>query len=105
MQLRRTRAKQSELRFSFNLRVRTAALGLLLARWGLSWAASYPAPLIYQPAQTLYLRLDQTGQFNAAALHTAVCEVDPRVPLAGVATLAEIRLRSYSDIILLTRAV
>jgi predicted permease len=65
----------------------------------------YPAPLIYQPARMLYLRLDRTGAFNAADLHAAVREVDPRVPVADVATLAEIRLRTYSDVILLTRAV
>jgi putative ABC transport system permease protein len=65
----------------------------------------YPAPLVYQPAQTLYLRLDQTRQFNAAALHAAVRAVDPRVPLGDVATLAEIRRRGNSDIIVVTRAV
>jgi predicted permease len=65
----------------------------------------YSAPLLYQPARTLYLRLDRTGAFNAAALHAAVREVDPRVPVADVATFADIRLRTYSDVILLTRAV
>jgi putative ABC transport system permease protein len=64
----------------------------------------YPAPLIYQPAQTLYLRLDETEAFSAAALHAAVRDVDPRVPLADVATRAEIRLRKDSDLKFLMRA-
>ena len=65
----------------------------------------YAAPLTYQPARTLYLRLDRTAAFTAAALHAAVREIDPRVPVSDVATLAHIRLRSYSDVILVTRAV
>jgi putative ABC transport system permease protein len=65
----------------------------------------YPAPLVYQPARTLYLRLDPTGTFNAAALHAAARAVDARVPVADVATLAKIRMRKDGELKFLTRAV
>ena len=65
----------------------------------------YPAPLVYQPARTLYLRLDGTRTFTAAALHAAIREIDARVPAVDIATLAEIRMRRDMELRLLTRAV
>jgi predicted permease len=64
----------------------------------------YPAPLVYQPARTLYLRLAGSGAFDAAALHQAVREVDARVPVIDLATLAEIRDRSNEEVRVLTNA-
>ena len=65
----------------------------------------YPAPLVYQPARALYIRLDGTRTFTAAALHAAIREVDARVPAVDISTLAEIRMRGDMDLRLLTRAV
>jgi predicted permease len=65
----------------------------------------YPAPLVYQPARTLFLRLDRSGRFNAAALHAAAREIDARMPVAGVTTLAEMRLNFNVDVKFLGRAV
>jgi predicted permease len=65
----------------------------------------YPAPLVYQPARTLYLRLDGTRTFTAAALHAAIREIDARVPGVDISTLAEIRMRRDIELRLLTRAV
>ena len=64
----------------------------------------YPAPLAYQPARALYVRLDRTGTFTAAALHAAAREVDARVPMAAVSTLADIRGGKDSEVKMLTRA-
>jgi putative ABC transport system permease protein len=65
----------------------------------------YPSPLVYQPARTLYLRLDGARTFTAAALHAAIRETDARVPAVDVSTLAEIRMRRDMELRLLTRAV
>jgi hypothetical protein len=65
----------------------------------------YPAPLVYQPARTLFLRLDRSGTFNAAALHAAAREIDARIPATSVTTLAEMRNRHNLDEKLLGRAV
>lgn len=65
----------------------------------------YPAPLTYQPARTLFLRLDRSGMFNAAALHAAAREIDARVPVTGVTTLAEMRMNHNVDVKFLGRAV
>jgi predicted permease len=64
----------------------------------------YPAPLVYQPARTLYLRLDGTRAFDAAALHRAVREIDARVPVVDLARLSDIRERANDEVRLLTRA-
>jgi putative ABC transport system permease protein len=64
----------------------------------------YPAPLAYHPARALYIRLDRTGTFTAAALHAAAREVDARVPIAEISTLADIRGQRDSELKLLTRA-
>jgi putative ABC transport system permease protein len=65
----------------------------------------YPAPLVYQPGRTLFLRLDRSGRFNAAALHAAAREIDARVPITGVTTLAEMRLNHNVDVNFAGRAV
>jgi len=65
----------------------------------------YPAALVYQPARTLFLRLDRSGRFNAAALHAAAREIDARVPITGVTTLAEMRLNHNVDVKFAGRAV
>lgn len=64
----------------------------------------YPAPLMYRPARTLYLRMDGSGRFDAAVLHTAVREVDPRVPVTRAATLAEMRTTHNVEVKFLARA-
>jgi putative ABC transport system permease protein len=64
----------------------------------------YPAPLAYQQARSLYIRLDRTGTFTAAALHAAAREVDARVPMAEVSTLANIRGEKDREVKMLTRA-
>ena len=64
----------------------------------------YPAPLAYHPRRGLYIRLDRTGRFNLAGLQTAVREVDARVPIAAVSTLADIRGERDSELKILTRA-
>jgi predicted permease len=64
----------------------------------------YAAPLTYQAARNLYVRLDRTGAFNAAALHAAVREVDARVPMAAVSTLADIRQARDRELKMLTQA-
>jgi hypothetical protein len=43
-------------------------------------------------ARVRLIRLDRSGRFDAAALHAAVREVDARVPVTNVATLADIRM-------------
>jgi predicted permease len=65
----------------------------------------YPAALVYQPARALYIRLDGTRTFTAAAVHAAIREIDARVPAVDVSTLAEIRMRRDMELRLLTRAV
>jgi hypothetical protein len=64
----------------------------------------YPARLAYHPRRALYIRLDRTGAFTAAALHTALREVDARIPMAAVSTLADIRGEKDSELKILTRA-
>ena len=64
----------------------------------------YPAPLVYQPRRTLYIRVDDTRSFTAASLHGAIRDIDARVPIVDVATLAEIRLRRDIELRLMTRA-
>jgi putative ABC transport system permease protein len=64
----------------------------------------YPAPLAYQPGRTLYVRLDRTGTFNVAALHAAAREVDARVPMREVSTLADLRGEKDRELKMLTRA-
>jgi putative ABC transport system permease protein len=64
----------------------------------------YPAPLDYRPARALFIRLDRTRSFTAAALHAAAREVDARVPMATVSTLADFRAGTNSEVKLLTRA-
>jgi predicted permease len=64
----------------------------------------YAAPLAYQQARSLYIRLDRTGTFTAAALHAAAREVDGRVPMAKVSTLADIRGEGNREVKMLTRA-
>jgi predicted lysophospholipase L1 biosynthesis ABC-type transport system permease subunit len=51
----------------------------------------YPAPLVYQPGRTLYVRMDGTGRFDAALLQAAAREVDARIAVSGLTTLAEMR--------------
>jgi putative ABC transport system permease protein len=65
----------------------------------------YPAPLSFRPARTLYLRLDRTATFTAAALQTAVSEVDPRVPMGDASTLEQIWQRQNSEWLFVMRAV
>jgi ABC-type antimicrobial peptide transport system permease subunit len=57
----------------------------------------YPVPMVYQPTRTLYVRTDGTGRFDAALLHAAAREVDARIPVSRVATLAEIRKNHNSE--------
>ncbi len=59
---------------------------------------------MYQPARTLYIGLNRTGMFTAAALHAATREVDARVPIADIAILTELRLRGDREWKVLTRA-
>jgi predicted permease len=65
----------------------------------------YPAPLVYQPARSLFLRLDGSGRFNAAALHAAAREIDARIPITGVTTLADLRLNHNFEVQFMGRAV
>lgn len=55
------------------------------------------------PARALCLRIDDTGRFSAAALHAAVREVDPRVPVNTTATLADVRAEQHFERKLLAR--
>jgi predicted permease len=64
----------------------------------------YPSPLVYQPARSVYLRLDETRTFSAAAFHAAVRDVDARVPVVDLATLADIRMGKDQVMKTLTRA-
>jgi predicted permease len=64
----------------------------------------YPAPLVYHPRRALYIRLDRTGTFNLAGLQSAVREVDARVPIAAVSTLADIRGEKDSELKMMTHA-
>jgi hypothetical protein len=64
----------------------------------------YPSPLVYQPARSVYLRLDGTRAFSAAAFHAAVRDLDARVPVVDLATLADIRMRKDREIRMVTRA-
>jgi predicted permease len=64
----------------------------------------YPSPLVYQPARSVYLRLDDTRTFSAAGFHAAVRDVDARVPVVDLATLADIRMRKDQELKMLTRA-
>jgi putative ABC transport system permease protein len=64
----------------------------------------YVAPLAYQQGRTLYVRLDRTGAFDVAALHAALREIDARVPMGQVSTLADIRMGRNSELKTLTRA-
>jgi predicted permease len=50
----------------------------------------HPAPLAYEPARMLYVRLDESGVFTTAALHAAVRGVDVRVPVGETSTLRSI---------------
>jgi len=63
-----------------------------------------PSPLVYQPSRSVYLRLDDTRTFSAAAFHAAVRDVDARVPVVELATLADIRMRKDEELKMLTRA-
>ena len=65
----------------------------------------HPAPLVYRPARTLYLRTDGTGRFDAAVLHAATREVDARVPVNGLTTLADMRRNNNLENKLFGRAV
>ena len=65
----------------------------------------YPTPLVYQPARTLYLRLDGTRTFTAASLQAAVRAADARVPARDVRTLGDIRLRKDREVRAMTRAM
>ena len=64
----------------------------------------YPAPLAYQSRRALYIRLDRTGTFNVASLQAAVREVDARVPMAQLSTLADIRGERDRELNMMTRA-
>jgi putative ABC transport system permease protein len=64
----------------------------------------YPAPLAYQSRRALYIRLDRSGTFNLASLQAAVREVDVRVPIAQVSTLADMRSETDREVQMLTRA-
>lgn len=48
-----------------------------------------PSPLAYEFTRALYVRIDGSGTFSAAALQATVRDVDPRVPVGEVATLRE----------------
>jgi predicted permease len=63
----------------------------------------HPAPLTYSPAQTLFLRLDGGAAFDAAALHAAVRDTDPRVPIVAASTLADNRAGRHAERKLLAR--
>ena len=65
----------------------------------------YPGPLVYQPARTLYLRLDRSGAFTAASLYAAVRAIDGRVPIRDVRTLADIRQRKDREMKAVTNAM
>ena len=64
----------------------------------------YAAPLAYQSSRALYIRLDRTAAFNLAALRDAVRDVDARVPMAQVSTLADMRSETDREVKMLTRA-
>ena len=63
----------------------------------------YPAPLGYQTARTLYIRIDRSGAFTVEALQTAVREIDPRVPLGEPVTLNDARSSSHLERRMLAR--
>ena len=63
----------------------------------------HPAPLAYSPAKTLYLRLNDNAAFHTAALHAAVRDTDPRVPVGTTSTLAEGRASRHLERKLLAR--
>jgi predicted permease len=63
----------------------------------------HPAPLAYSPARTLYLRLHANAPFDTAALHAAVRDTDPHVPIVGTSTLAENRSGRHVERKLLAR--
>jgi predicted permease len=67
-------------------------------------ALYYPAPLAYQSARALFVRLDRTGTFTAAALHSAAREIDARVAMAAVASVADIKGQKDREVKMLTRA-
>jgi predicted permease len=64
----------------------------------------YPARLAYHPARALYIRLDRTGAFTPAALNGAAREVDARIPMGNVSTLADLRGDSDREFKMMTRA-
>jgi predicted permease len=64
----------------------------------------YPAPLAYQSRRALYIRLDQMGTFNLTALQAAVREVDARIPIGQLSTLADIRTERDREVKMMTRA-
>ncbi len=64
----------------------------------------YYAPSIGPlPARALCLRIDESGRFSTAALHAGVREVDSRVPVNTIATLADVRGERHKERKLLAR--
>src|SRR5918993_738262 len=49
----------------------------------------HAAPISYQPARALYIRIQAGGAFKIEALHVAVREIDPRVPLGTPVMLSD----------------
>ena len=77
---------------------------------GIMKRADSEPPILYHPtglgdlpARMLYLRLDDSGRFAAAALHDAVHEVDARVPVNTLTTLADDRGGRHREKKLLAR--
>ncbi len=57
----------------------------------------YATPLEPLLARMLYVRIDETGRFSAAALHAAVREIDARVPVNTTETLADDRAERHTE--------
>jgi hypothetical protein len=57
----------------------------------------YAAPLNDAPARLLFVRFDESGQFNLASLQAAVRQVDYRVPIRDARTLQERRDGSHME--------
>jgi putative ABC transport system permease protein len=62
-----------------------------------------PATFEPLPARVLYARIDVSGRYSAAGLHAAVREIDTRVPVNRVTTLAEDRAERHRERKLLAR--
>jgi putative ABC transport system permease protein len=63
----------------------------------------HPLTLGDLPARDLYLRIDGSGRFSAAALHAAVRQIDARVPVNAASTLADLRAERHFEKKLLAR--